>query len=206
MVLDIKVNVQSYLIQIRMKLSKIACHCNLVLQPFRDLLLTPDAMGPRPSLYACLTIHALFLWSFLSWTTHPLCKAHACCRPQQFLLCLLLVWTCRPRGQAPEQGCRNLRWAGLWERGTWTQSESIDLSTKRCQLKHCPAFRMLMARWDEVSEEDGASQGWFISSLYGGKAVDITSGFRGERHKAFQRGWDLFQKIEVESFGRGGSC
>lgn len=61
MVLDIKVNVQSYLIQIRMKLSKIACHCNLVLQPLRDLLLTPDAMGPRPSLYACLTIHALFL-------------------------------------------------------------------------------------------------------------------------------------------------
>lgn len=64
------------------------------------------------------------------------------------------------------------------------------------------AFKMLMTRWDEVSEEDRVSRGWFIPSLYGGKAVDIT----WEMHKAFQRGWDLFQKSEVESFGRGSSC
>lgn len=97
---------------------------------------------------------------------------------------------------AGDPGYRNLRWAGLGE-GRMSRVWIHRPLHAAILARQWAVFKMLMNRWEEVSGEDSVRQGWFISSFYVGKVLDITSEFRGEMHKTFQRAWDVFQKSKV---------
>lgn len=110
------------------------------------------------------------------------------------------------RRDAGEQGYRDLKWTGLWREG----------HMKRVEI-HRPLYAMILAKALSCLQNANEQMKWDVKGrqpeprmiylrIWWRKHGWHHIRMQGGTQKTFQRGWGIFQKSKVESFGRDGNC